>query len=694
MRLKFVLLLSLVFFALGLITLPHYGINWDTINHLPRGQAYLHYFLTGKKDYSDLPEFFEGWQKERQWYWQKPQSLLIDADIPKSEVPRRSMYQLDAFDFDYFVEHDGGGHPPLSDILSSVFNLILFQKLRLINDIDSYRVYGVLLAAALVGLIYWWAGKAYGPVAGLIAALSLSLHPLFWAELHFNTEKDVPETVYWGFLLFSVWKGVSDKSIRWLLLSGVFFGLALGTKFNVLFIPFVILPWLVVVLGYNYLQERFQVTKAIRENINIVIAALVALLIGISIFLGSWPYLWPDIIGRLKTVVDFYKEIGLTQSPDPRFLGPFGTNTLALQWIIYTTPLVILVLAAIGVPVALKRAIYERDKVSLLFLLWLLVPIARVTWPGTNIYGGVRQIMEYIPAMALLAGLGGMWVFDVLRRRAPKLVAGAAVLVLFIPIIVKLIQIHPNENVYFNPLIGGLSGAKEKNFPFWGLSFGAPYRQGTVWLNDNAEEGANVVYVFELIPNIPRIWLRQDLNLHNSNRSGHLLRGEYAITLVSQGTSERSYYDMFLERFIEPVYEVKVDGVAILKIWKNDGEHLRTPWQEKLVGDVALKETERGLLFDLGESYPLARLEVNYEEGDCSELLFGYVQISGDGKTWDRLPGNLPEDWRISVLGQQPKDGSFLEPFVGQRARYIELVLFPENTCLRNVRSFKVYRLF
>ena len=54
----------------------------------------------------------------------------------------------------WYMEIDGDGHPPLSDILSSVFNKVLLVILKIINDIDSYRVYGIFLAACLVGLIF------------------------------------------------------------------------------------------------------------------------------------------------------------------------------------------------------------------------------------------------------------------------------------------------------------------------------------------------------------------------------------------------------------------------------------------------------------------------------------------------------------------------------------------------------------
>lgn len=675
------LIISFIFFIVGLLTLSHYGINWDTINHLPRGQVYLQYFLTGKKDFSDLPKIFAERQKPGDWYWQKPQSLLIDTDIPGNKINKISLYQLSGVNFDYFMDKDGG-HPPLSDILSSVFNLVLFQKLGLINDIDSYRVYGVLLAASMVGLIFYWVSKVYGNFSGLVAAISLILNPLFWSEMHFNSEKDIPEAIFWGFLLFSIWKWVTEKKWKWILISGVFFGLSLGTKLNVAFIPFVILPWLLTFLLGN---------KKLKQNIKMMISLLVVPIIGIVIFFASWPFLWPDPIAGIGKVIGFYKTIGLTQNIDQRFLGPFGINTFAIQWILYTTPIVILILTFIGILYAIKRIPQEKDKISLLFLLWLAVPIARVSWPGSNIYGGVRQIMEYIPAMAILAGAGGSVVYTWLTNANRKFIAGTLVIIAFIPIFVKLIQIHPNENVYFNPLIGGLSGAKAKNFPFWGLSFGSPYRQAALWINANAKPNSNVVFAYELLPNMPIIWLRQDLNFHNSNRSGYLRKGEYAITLISQGNSGRSYYDMYLEHFLEPVYQVKVDGVAILKVWENDDQHLKMNWKEEEITKTSILKEDFGLRFDLGEIKKLSRLEISYNEENCNQLISGYVQISKNGEAWEKLPGVFPQQWLISSLGQQPKDGHFIEPFVSQEARFIDISLNPPDTCLTNIKSFKLY---
>ena len=108
--------IALLFFVIGTLTLPDYNINWDSINHLLRGQAYLHYFLTGKKTFDDLPKFTK--------YYQKDNTLLF---VPNTDnVSRRSCYQIAGYDFQRYSQQ-GFGHPPLSDILSSFSNHLFFR---------------------------------------------------------------------------------------------------------------------------------------------------------------------------------------------------------------------------------------------------------------------------------------------------------------------------------------------------------------------------------------------------------------------------------------------------------------------------------------------------------------------------------------------------------------------------------------
>lgn len=667
-----------LFFIIGLLTLPHYGINWDTINHLPRGQAYLNYFLTGKKDYSNLPKY--------EPYWQKPESLGVDPDISQDLVSSRSWYQLDVADFGGFMASDGSGHPPLSDILSSAFNRVFFGKLKLVNDIDSYRIYSIFLASCLVGLIFWWVANNYGLIAGVVSSLSLATYPLFWSESHFNNEKDIPETVFWSFLIFCVWKGFTTKKSWWILISGIFFGLALGTKFNVLFIPVVLVPWLLFYWFGKY-SQKFSLSLLIKDNLRLIIAVFIAIILGIVIFVGSWPYLWPDLITRLISVFGFYKEIGISQNT--------GINTYALQWVVTTSPLVILLLSFIGIIYSITKTLKEKNKTSLLILLWLIVPIARVTLPGTTVYGGVRQIMEYIPAMAVLAGIGTFWVLDTLKKkRMIFFLVIFAITTSYSLLAIRLYKIHPNENVYFNSLIGGLKGAKEKNVPFWGNNFGAAYRQGVVWMNKNLPNDSKISYARELMPNIPTFWFRPDLEFNNSFRSGYLRKGEYIIGLVYQGVEKTSYFDAYLDRFLIPIFETRVDDVSILKIWKNDIEHTKNEYlSEKETDDFIMSINEGTTTFDFGKIIYLSRLEVSYKEDLlCKKVSSAYVQVSEDGNEWERLPGTMPnEDWSTPQIGTYPKDGKFMVPFAAEKLRFMKIISFPTDSCLIKITNKKVY---
>ena len=48
----------------------------------------------------------------------------------------------------------------------------------------------------------------------------------------------------------------------------------------------------------------------------------------------------------------------------------------------------------------------EKKDLLLLWIVWLGITILRVSLPNMSIYGGIRQIMEYIPPLALLGGVG------------------------------------------------------------------------------------------------------------------------------------------------------------------------------------------------------------------------------------------------------------------------------------------------
>ncbi len=553
-------LLPLGFFILGFLTLSHYGVSWDDAIHLRRGQAYLYYFLTGNKSYQDLSDIdLQG----------------TNGDPNEIPIPRRSFYQNDYHNGEFWLKYKDLGHPPLSDELAALSNYIFFQKLGILDDISAHHLFNILASSVLVFVVVAFASSTFGPFAASIAFLALATYPLFWSEAHFNV-KDPPQAAFFAATVWSFYNSLKNGSLRWLVISIVFFALGLGTKLNILFLPIILVSYLL----YRYrgkISSPNKIASSIPKLYIVILLATPFIILGILTLL--WPSLqqgWPQ---SLLKIFNFYREsgIGTQYQPDRFFL--FGFNTYPMQWILFTTPPLVLALSGIGIFSAFRNRNSYKG-VTLLWLLWFIIPIARVSFPGTVIYGGIRQILEFLPALALLAGLGA-WQLSIWLRN--NLMVKIGLMLAFLWPVIVLVKLHPNENVYFNSLIGGLPGAKERNFPSWGNSFGNAYFQGIKWINTNAPKDAKLALIQGTPANAPVILLRKDINYIYSDTSdksyfsGDAKEGEYLMELTFDDTYKPdSEAWRYVEKYLVPVYEVKVEGVPILKIWKNDLEHTKS----------------------------------------------------------------------------------------------------------------------
>lgn len=650
--------IPVVFFLVAFFTIGDYGINWDEPVHFMRGQAYLNFFLTGKTNY------------------------------PEDLGSRQSQFQNRSYSTEYLLENDSG-HPPLNGILAAASNLVFYQKLALLGDVESYHLFNILAGTLLVLVVALFAYETFGFFASLVASLSLATYPLFFSETHFNI-KDPAEAAFFGLTIFAFYKTINSLSWRWLIVAGIGFGLGLGTKFNMLFLP--------LVIGL-YLVFKFFVTNKRKIGINkkFLLAFLLAPVISLIIFVGSWPYLWPDPIGNFLKILDYYKVIGTGFNyQTARFYLPLGFNSYPILWIIYTTPPYVLFLGLIGVIAAFFK-VKRSGGVVFLWLLWLLVPILRVSVPGSSIYGGVRQIMEYVPALALMSGLGAVFLRDLVLKKIPamdKTLLSIIFMIGFFQIALVLIKIHPNENIYFNQIIGGLSGAKQKNIPSWGNSYGNAYLQGIKWLNANAERNARLSLVQGTGQNIVRSQLREDLNFNNTHWSGINRDGEYLMELTYQGIElAYPYVWEYLNKFLDPVFEVKIDGVAILKLWKNDFEHTKTEYQKKEVvysGELKILSSKNTLDIKLDTPEIVTRLVLGYKLDESCKKPKGVIEVENQNGVFKQEPEPFPVEQVTEKLRQ---DNTIYFYFPGRLTKSLRLVDESENSCLFNNPQATIFTL-
>ena len=638
------ILATAVFLGVMFLTLEDYGISWDEPIHFLRGQSYLHYFLTGKTRYDEAVE-------------------------PKSH------YENNSLGAEFFLVREG--HPPINDVFSAVFNQVFHQKLKLLGDIEAYHLFNISAASFLVFIVVIFAYETYGLFAAVIAFLVVSLYPLFFSEAHFNV-KDPAETAFFAATIWTFWKSVQKGSPKWLFLTAVFFGLALGTKFNVLFLPLIIVPYYFFIRPLKKISKRY------------ILGLTVSPLIVLAIFFLSWPLLWQETIPNLLKVISYYKQLGTGHNYEPSFLLLGGLNLFPTYWIIVTTPVAVLMLTIIGM---LGTFISKRrDGVGMLWLLWLLIPIVRVTVPGMSIYGGVRQIMEFLPAMALLAGLGASYLIQKLKLTIYKYLF---ILITFILLLIPIVKYHPHENVYFNFLVGGLKGAKEKNIPYWGNSYGNAYKPAIDWLNENAPINSRLALIQGTSLNIPQIMLRKDITFGNHFWSGIERKGEYLLELTHNDPVRYYPYAWdYVEKFLDPVYEVKVDGVAIAKLWKNDLEHTKPEMRRGETVYTGQLEVmlEGGSLETLAkEILTLTRLKVEYGNFDSCTSLKGIVEVSGDGEIWQKEPDPVPAVQTSVEESLGPNQMTYYFP--GTEAVAVRYVGESENQCIFNDPKVTLYIL-
>lgn len=663
------LIIPISFLIISIYTLPDYGINWDSFVHFSRGQSYLNYFLTGSTNYDNLPSYSN--------------SDCVNGNLGlftkcKDKNERRSYYQNDYYNFDYYIVNDSG-HPPLNDIMASLSNYIFYQKLGLVNDTLSHEIFIILSSFLLIIGIAYFVKSELGILPSIVSSLVLASYPLFFAESHFNI-KDPPETVFFGLTLIFFYLGTVRNNWKYILLSSIAAGLALGTKLNIIFAIFIIAPW--ILFYFNNLKKIF-------------VSLLLYVPIALGIVYSLWPYLWQDPMRNIFNIFGYYSQIGVGTPVEMSAYIFHGWNLYPIYWIFATTSLPVLFLVFVGV-FSFKFFLKSKKIGFYLFaILWFVTPILRGSWPNAGIYGGVRQIMEYIPALAILSGMGAYYLLKTIKYRK------SIMLVIFLSmlfVIWEMVKIHPNQNVYFNQLIGGLKGAQEKNIPYWGNTYGSVYLQGIKWINENAEIGAKVALPLGVMSNIPRTMFRSDIDYRKPYWTGINRGGEYGIEMYFEWPMKYWYAFQYYDKYLEPVYTYYVDGTPLLKVWKNDIEHTRNEFKEEnlyLPKNITYGKNLLGtdLKIDMGKDIFLTKLVIKHSTVNCKNGTLGYIALSNDGINWQNEVDPITYSQVAPNVGGNIfgwSDTNFVYLFAGKKARYIMLDPQVENSCYLKNAMIKI----
>ena len=350
-------------------------------------------------------------------------------------------------------------HPPFAKLLSGL-TIVIFH--RIAGLIASARLSVAFSFSLLLIMVYVLTRGICSWKSALLSALSLMVMPRLFGHAHLAS-LDIPMSLMSVLVVFSFIRGLN--SWRWSLLTGLFFGLALSTKLNALFLPLPLFIW-----AHLYCRRQYA------NNL------MAMVFISPLIFLAIWPWLWVDTPYRILE----YLALKVERSAIPvYYLGNVYGKTpppwhYPFLMMAVTIPPVILLSSLAG----LVKTIIDKNKIGMLLVFNALFPLFIMALPNTPKYDGVRLFLPAFPFLAILSGIGLEWLTESMgslllrefhkRRSLPLRKFTSLPLILALLIItvsaLPLIAIHPHQLSYYNCLVGGLKGARRLGFEttYWG----------------------------------------------------------------------------------------------------------------------------------------------------------------------------------------------------------------------------------
>jgi len=350
---------------------------------------------------------------------------------------------------------------------------ILLSHVLPFNVYDIRHVMSALAGLGGVAAAWATARMLYGPRAGLLAGVALAACGVWYGGM-FNHTKDVPFAAAMMGATFFLLRAARDlPAPRWRDTFG--FGILLGAALGLRATGLLMVGYLGLVIalrlwGLRQEGSRRLLSDGARSSARFVPALAVAYVIMIA----SWPWASLDWLNPARAIFAFAHfhypirtliagQVYL-MSDVPRWYEP---DYLAIK-----LPLFVLFGVAAALIAATVAALARtgnglaspRLREIGILLFTIAFPLAcQVIGHGPS-FTGMRHFLFVVPPIAVLAGIGIHLCMSQLEEASRiAALAGAAVVTIAIGWDTsELIRLHPYEYLFYNSLVGGLSGAARR----------------------------------------------------------------------------------------------------------------------------------------------------------------------------------------------------------------------------------------
>ena len=192
----------------------------------------------------------------------------------------------------------------------------------------------------------------------------------------------------------------------------------------------------------------------------------------------------------------------------------------------FTEPLILGVYIGIGALVWLLLRNRVRSDLLLYIGMGFVFPLFALIALNSPLYHNFRQTLFLIPAMVMLAAFPLEVIF---RKLSQNWMRFLLIVAIALPGVYSSVKLYPYEYVYYNSLVGGPAGARNRyELDYWRTSL----REVAVELNEIAPQGANVI--ISGAASLFKRYARPDLVIETTTSNTLDLNGgyDYAVQLA------------------------------------------------------------------------------------------------------------------------------------------------------------------
>lgn len=396
------------------------------------------------------------------WYYKdhaEPFSRWISSWWDGGVVPRLTEWR-------FYYPKDEAMHPPLMIYGAAVCHAILKGAL---GELGSCRLFITCFSALWCSAVYLFLKPRLGRGLALIGVALLAGSPRFWVHAVLLNIDGLVASIYGlGLLAIAHWDhGWRGKAAVYLTLS-----LGFLTKLQAFYLVPILFVWVSYLAWVTVPQEGVSRIRQLCGELALAVG--VSCLSGLTLFI-LWPSLWLDFPQGIFQYLQFITKHSnipvlyfgtLYKGPDiPPWHYPWVYTAIALP-LTLTVPVVVRFFRVSWTLSRGGRQTLERTE----GLLWagMLLPLLISSMPQAPKYDEVRLLLPAYGPMLLLCALeiGGwwQWLSGKWAGLLTPLVRRACLAAIGILILLPTIRIYPYNLVYFSPLIGGISGARDKGF--------------------------------------------------------------------------------------------------------------------------------------------------------------------------------------------------------------------------------------